>query len=428
MSSNALDGILRELYSAGSFNDGRSSPSVKYSTLDELESAFPVLRSSVWHGATACVESFRLPSKGIRKLAEELVYGLQLICALKYMTPPVASAIRNWLWIVSGFLGRLSGTGGGAGVEHLEDASSALLPSALYSETELESFLEENDALAGEDEGPAVGPSGQGWSGVKRNRLTRLEDIAPLAQAALTLAISPPTPLLECETTMDGEPCPFTALVTASLSLLKLSLHSHANPRKALGLLLIPGRVLVNGNTGGAESSSLSVGGVGEGGMGGSGVSILALLLAFRFNGKEALAGDQASSPSPILHSQMLAGVAAAEGVLFEALFFHKEVLGNLCVGGLAASVPFVHHACATFSSGRSGQDEEGPPSSSDATEHAPGGSHQNIEMPEEREETPLETLPFSMKQKNGGGVKRGRTASGVGVSVSSSPNNPPPP
>jgi hypothetical protein len=143
MSSNVLDNILRELYSAGSLNGGRTTPAQRCRTLDDLEGHFPVLRSSVWHSASACLDAFRLPSKSVRRLVEELCYGVQLLGVVGVTVPaPLAASLREWVWVVAGFVGRLSsgasGVGGGVsgqdaiGDAHGGAASTVALPAAVH--------------------------------------------------------------------------------------------------------------------------------------------------------------------------------------------------------------------------------------------------------------------------------------------------------
>jgi hypothetical protein len=326
------------------------------SALLELLDSFPSFRPALWSGVVDALAAARVPSKYVRRLGDELGYALQVAGALtrSWIAGPLSAdspgasllaRLRPWLWVASALVARLSSQGGsvrasagGAGAAAQAQAQAAFLPACLGDEPgsafgAASSFASTSSSAAAA--AAAAAPVS--------TALSRLDDVVPLVQAALSFYLALPRPALEWlrtaaaageEVSEDAHgsaptgACPATALAAASVHLLLRALGLQTGgSRKVFATLLNPMRSRL-----GAEGSSS--GGAAAGSAAAAADStLLALLLRTRDAslGEAGQAAESSSSPSssPLYLSQLSSLAAAVESAV-EGGAFAPDVLPHL--------------------------------------------------------------------------------------------------
>jgi hypothetical protein len=395
---------LRTLASAGPIS---SRPSVVDSS-DDLDE-FPSLRADVWDAALSALGSAKVPHKYVRKAAEELCYALQVaadvakIHALGAGSDASSSAaadslarLRPWCWSVAALLARL-GTAAAASSSSTVAVRHASLPGVLARSDDA-ALLGAGAAssVTGGGGGAGAGSAGTGspsaaapsLAASSASSLNRLEDAAPVAQAALHFfcALTPSSLAALRAADADGEPeigCPATAVVTAAVRALLRALRAQANPRKSFSTLFSPMRLRTGSSSGsnGAYTTAL-----------------LPLLLGAR----DLCLGDvdvhaRAGSAGEHVRAQMRALLESIEDVVDTGVFA-AELLPNYATSTPRAVV--VAQSTALAYAARSGSVNGAPVKGAPSSAAAKRG--------DDEEDGAAETEPSSKKGRRG-------SSSGVG-------------
>lgn len=345
---------LRTLSAAGPFSSRPAVPDVGASdadVLDEIDSSFPVLRHEIWEAGADVLGQTRVPGKYVKKLADELTYGLQIAGELG-KRESVAAHLTQWLWSVSALIAKLAAFGRNEPFVSTE----VTLPPLLDTETG-EPF---SNCFKDMDTG-APSSASAGGALASATPLSKLDDVIPLAQAALFLFTNIPTSSISAfrkgslpepvDVDMQADDsekaaeshagavgstaavCPATALASAAVKLLMQAIKLQANNRKSLSSLLNPMRSRI---------------GIAAHGLAGS--ALLPLLLAARDRSLADAVTQQVHDEhgcSTALHAQIVALVADIESVIDTTVFAH-DLLPNYG-SAMPHAVVAVQHAVLTY-------------------------------------------------------------------------------
>lgn len=371
MDTLPFEDAVRALLGAGSRADRSHVPDLSAhgtsaegdAVLDEVLASFPSLRLDVWSSISTGLDSAIVSGKHARRAGGEITYGLEVASVLLAQKslesqPALLRHVGEWAWCISALIAQLCGASSPSSAPN-SNSNASNSSAATVVQPRLPRLLQPAGSLLSEGwEGPDDDePSGGVRSGVAAKVLSRVEDVGPLAGAAMRcLANAAPGSLAALRAGSPGGACPITAVATAALLALCGLVSRHSNPRKVFGLLLslegagrpvaAPGR-----GSGGAASAGMDV----EDGAGGSAPaatvptvafrdSLLSLALCVRDGAVASL--NSLSAPttssaggSAVLASQLSSLASACETLIEAVLFAPTDIAlgyGNACGGAVA--------------------------------------------------------------------------------------------
>ena len=252
----SFEDAVRALFGVGSRSDRPPVPRLigakdgGASQLDEILGAFPALRTDVWSAIASGLDSAVVAGKHARRAGGEISYGLEVAAALvaqpKLATLPCLLAhLSSWAWCVPSLIAQLCGSIAGPSAPQTLSPSAieSRLPRLLQSSTTILSDGWEGPAGGGgadgddEDDGGSSGPSRR-RAGVAAKVLSRVEDVGPLAGAAMRLLTSSHPGVTLALRAANSGACPLTAVAAACLRALQGLVQGHSNPKKVFTLLL----------------------------------------------------------------------------------------------------------------------------------------------------------------------------------------------